>query len=116
MQHKRAEFRGDSSVAGRRPVASVPRRVCLPLVQVAKQGNGLIASAELDGVRGNQDLPCFRRKDSTPQETAALRADRVDYGSATKLEFDVLCAPDNPHMAGMPPRLTSRDELFPARS
>jgi len=26
--------------------------------------------------------------------------------------FDVLCAPDNPHMAGMPPRLTSRDELF----
>ena len=84
MQHKRAEFRGDSSVAGRRPVASVPRRVCLPLVQVAKQGNGLIASAELDGVRGNQDLPCFRRKDSTPQETAALRADGVDYGSATK--------------------------------
>jgi len=60
------EFRGDSSVAGRRPVASLPRidcRVCaLPLVQVAKQGDGLIASAELDGVHGYQDLPCFRAK------------------------------------------------------
>src|SRR5215472_5390850 len=30
-------------------------------------------------------------------------------------EFDVLCAPDNPHTAGMPPRLTSRDELFRPR-
>src|SRR6516164_10992214 len=71
MQHKRplgvsAEFRDGSSVAGRRPVASLPRidcRVCaLPLVQVAKQGDGLIASAELDGVHHNQDLPCFRAK------------------------------------------------------
>jgi hypothetical protein len=47
-------------------VASLPRidcRVCaLSLVQVAKQGDGLIASAELDGVHGNQDLPCFRAK------------------------------------------------------
>src|SRR5215813_12031124 len=48
MQHKRplgvsAEFRGDSSVAGQRPVASLPRidcRVCaLPLVQVATINN-----------------------------------------------------------------------------
>src|SRR5262249_58425500 len=28
-------------------------------------------------------------------------------------EFDVLCAPDIPHTADMPPLLTSRDELFP---
>ena len=93
MQHNRplgvsAEFRGDSSVAGRRPVASLPRidcRVCaLPLVQVAKQADGLITSAELDDVHGNQDLRASERKDSTPQETAALRAGRVDYGSATK--------------------------------
>ena len=55
------------------------------------------------------------RKDSTPRETAALRADRVVMALRQRLEFDALCAPDNPHMAGMPPRLTSRDELFPAR-
>src|SRR5258707_6845660 len=37
--------------------------VCaLPLVQVAKQGDRLIGSADLDGVHGNQDLPCFRAK------------------------------------------------------
>jgi hypothetical protein len=39
----------------------------LPLVQVAKQGDGLIASAELDDVHGNQDLRASERKDSTPQ-------------------------------------------------
>jgi hypothetical protein len=30
-------------------------------------------------------------------------------------EFAALCAPDNPHTAGMPPRLAPRDELFPPR-
>jgi hypothetical protein len=47
-------------------------------------GRRLIASAELDGVHGNQDSRASERKGSTPHETAALRADRVDYGSATK--------------------------------
>ena len=69
-------------------MASLPRidcRVCaLPLVQVAKQGDGLIASAELDSVQAIRTPRASERKDSTSQETAALRADRVDYGSATK--------------------------------
>src|SRR5262249_60348577 len=32
-----------------------------------------------------------------------------------RLEFDVLGSPDNPRLVDMPPRLTSRAELFPAR-
>jgi hypothetical protein len=39
-------------------------RVCaLPLVQVAKQGDRLIGSADFDGVHGNQDRPCFTAKE-----------------------------------------------------
>src|SRR6516165_1428088 len=124
MQHNRplvvsAEFRGDSSVAGRRPVASLPRidcRACaLPLVQVAKQGDGLIASAELDGCA--RSGPPVLRSERIAHPRRLLRCALIGWVTALRqrLEFDVLCAPDNPHMAGMPPRLTSRDELFRVR-